>query len=164
MQALSTEQSKNCLNIEFVQMVYILAGCFRKSMKGTFMKPSHCCNHLAHDVEGWLLRYLTTCAAMSPNDVSLLEHRICGAVLVSGLAGSDPSISELSATLGVPKSRTSRCVKRMIKDGRLSVLSDPDDDRVKRLQHQPVALEAVLRRLGPLYGELRDLLAGHAAT
>ncbi len=128
------------------------------------MQPSHCCNNLAHDVERWLLRYLTACAAMSPNETSLLEHRICGAVLVSGLEGSDPSISELSATLGISKSRTSRCVKRMIKDGRLSVLSDPDDDRVKRLQHQPVALEAALRRLRPLYGELRDLLAGHAAT
>ncbi len=128
------------------------------------MKPSHHCNDLARDVEGWILRYLTACADMSPYDVSLLEHRICGAVLVSGLEGSDPSISELSATLGISKSRTSRCVKRMIKDGRLSVLSDPDDDRVKRLQHQPVALEAALRRLRPLYSELRDLLAGHAAT
>ncbi len=128
------------------------------------MQPSHCCNNLAHDVERWLLRYLTACAAMSPNETTLLEHRICGAVLVSGLERSNPNISELSATLGISKSRTSRCVKRMIKDGRLSVLSDPDDDRVKRLQHQPVALEAALCRLRPLYGELRDLLAGHAAT
>ena len=132
-------------------------------MKGTIMKPSHCCNDLAYDVEGWISRYLTACAAMSPNGVTLLEHRICGAVLVSGLAGSDPSVSELSATLGVPKSRTSRYVKRMIKDGRLSVISDPNDDRVKRLRHQPVALEAVLRSLRPLYVELRDLLAGHTA-
>ncbi len=145
-------------------MVYILAGCFCWSMKGTFLEKSHCCNNLAHEVERWLLRYLTACAAMSPNGTSLLEHRICGAVLVSGLEGSDPSISELSATLGVPKSRTSRYVKRMIQDGRLSVISDPNDDRVKRLRHQPVALEAVLHCLRPLYVELRDLLAGHAAT
>ena len=128
------------------------------------MKPSHSCNDLAYDVEGWILRYLTACAAMSPNDVTLVEHRICGAVLVSGLAGYEPSISELSATLGLPKSRTSRYTKRMIKDGRLSVLSDPNDDRVKRLRHQPEVLEAALRSLRPLYVELRDLMAGHAAT
>ncbi len=128
------------------------------------MRQSHCCNDLAHDIEGWILRYLTACAAMSPDDVTLLEHRICSAVLVSGLSGSDASISELSATLGISKSRASRCVKRMIKDGRLSVLSDANDDRVKRLRHQPEALEAALRQLRPLYVELRDLLAGHAAT
>ena len=126
------------------------------------MIPSHCRNDLARDVEGWLLRYLTACAAISPKDVSLLEHRICGAVLASGLEDSNMSITELSATLGVPKSRASRTVRRMIKDGRLSTLCDPDDDRVKRLKHRPEILEAALDHLHPLYIELVNLLAGYS--
>ncbi len=125
------------------------------------MKPSQSCNDLARDIEGWLLRYLTACAEVSHSDVSLLEHRICGAVMVSSLARSHASITELSATLNVPKATISRTVKRMIKDGRLFVISDPDDDRVKRLQHQPEALEAALSGLRPLYDDLVGLLAGY---
>ncbi len=127
------------------------------------MISSHCCNDLARDVEGWLLKYFAVCAAMSPNNVSLLEHRICGAVMISGLAGSEVSITELSVKLGVSKAKTSRAVRRMIKDGRLCAQSDAKDDRVKRLHHKPEALEAALDCLHPLYIELVDLLAGHTA-
>ncbi len=128
------------------------------------MKPSQSCNDLARDIEGWMLRYLTACAEVSPSGVSLLEHRICGAVMVSSLAESHVNITELSATLNVPKATVSRTVKRMIKDGRLWVISDPDDDRVKRLQHQPEALEAALSGLRPLYDDLVGLLAGYEAV
>lgn len=135
-----------------------------QSMKGTKLIQSQTCNDLARDIEGWLLRYLTACARMSPTDVSLLEHRICSAVLVSGLEGKFPSITELSATLDVPKTKTSRAVKRMIEDGRLLVLADPDDDRIKRLQHRPEDLEAALKCLRPMYDELVALLAGKVAV
>ena len=128
------------------------------------MTPSQSCNDLVRDIEGWLLRYLTACAEVSPANVSFLEHRICGAVMVSSLARSDTNITELSATLNVSKATISRTVRRMIKDGRLSVLSDPDDDRIKRLQHRPDALEAALSGLRPLYDDLVGLLAGYKAV
>jgi len=133
-------------------------------MKGTKLIPSRKCNDTARDIEGWLLRYLTACARMSPTDVSLLEHRICSAVLVSGLEGSYPSITELSATLDVPKAKTSRAVRRMIEDGRLLALPDPDDDRIKRLQHRPEDLKAALECLCPMYDELVTLLGGSATV